>query len=121
MSEEENEGLGAFERVIREIDAPETDPEKHLSVVLDRSMEAGIQASRASGKKAVVVLKLVIEALPEKRVVFTGTVDARLPRPGFPGVGLFVLEDGTITRKDPAQGEMPEMPLGRRPGRDGAH
>lgn len=92
-----------FNRIVLEIDASESDQERHLSIQLDEAVRAAVRAVRASNKKATITMKLTIAPDKGSRVTFGGQVDSRLPRPGTNQVTLYTDAEGNVHRADPAQ------------------
>ena len=96
-----------FDRVIREIDRLETDPDRHLSIQLDAEIRACIRAARASASKATLVLTLTVTPSPERRVIFRAKHKSTLPKPAAAAVTLYADDAGGIHNHDPAQLPIP--------------
>ncbi len=92
-----------FDQTVKEIDATESDPARHLSVQIDAKLREAIRAAKSSGKAAKVTVELKVGPGPDRRVQLSGSVKASLPNPPTNQVTLYADEDGGIHRSDPAQ------------------
>ncbi len=103
----DNDSDNEFDRVIGEIDRLEVEPDRHLSMQLDKEVRAITRAAKAAGKPAM--LKLTIKATPgpDRRVVFSASFASTLPKPSANAVTLYADEDGAIHQSDPLQIRLP--------------
>lgn len=93
--------------IIEAIDSQESDPDRHVSIQLDRSIREAVKAAQTSGKPASVSFKLNVKTGPEKRVSFSADVTAKLPRPPVSGVTLYADAEGNVLKSDPRQTKFP--------------
>jgi hypothetical protein len=103
MDTSENE----FDRVIREIDRRESDPDRHLSLQLDAAVRDCIRSARASGEKATLKLTITITPDSGNRMTFAAKHAETLPRPANSAVTLYADAEGGIHNSDPAQMKLP--------------
>lgn len=96
-----------FKEVVEAIDALETEPDRHLSIQIDRTLRDAIRAAQNSGQSADVTIKVKVKTGPERRINFSANVSAKLPRPPVSGVTLYADMDGNVHKSDPAQLRMP--------------
>lgn len=98
-----------FESIIQAIDSFEADPDRHLSIQIDRSLRDAIRAAQASGQGAAVTITVAVKARPDdtRRVNFAAKVSAKLPRPPVSAVSLYADDEGGVHRSDPAQLKLP--------------
>jgi hypothetical protein len=80
MGNAAEEEIGTFEEVIQAIDELEVDPDRHLSIQMDNSLREAIRAAQTMGRKAEVSVKVKVTPGPDRRVVFSADVTAKLPR-----------------------------------------
>ena len=99
----EAEEQDTFVSVVEAIDQQEVDPDRHLSIQLDQSMRDAIRAAQTSGQKASVTVVVKVHPSQERRMIFSATVKASLPRPPVQMVTLFADANGAVHRSDPAQ------------------
>jgi hypothetical protein len=92
-----------FEKICSTSDALETDEERHVMVVLNRSLLEAVRAAQRSGKKAKVTLAIEIKANGEGRVSAAMVVNATLPRPPANSAQLFADGMGNLHGSDPRQ------------------
>lgn len=104
---DEEQEKGTFEQVIEAVDAMEVEEERHLSVMLDRSIRDAIRAAQSSGTPASVTMVIKIKPSEGRRLSFLASVNAKLPRPPVSGVVLYADEAGHVHRSDPQQGRLP--------------
>jgi hypothetical protein len=95
-----------FTIILQAIDKTETDPDRHLSIQIDQSIRSAIRAAQASNRPATVIIKLKMQAGPERRMEFHGGVDCKLPKPSAPAVTLYADSEGGVHRSDPKQGQL---------------
>lgn len=98
-----------FEIICQTADALESDPERHVSNVLNSSINAAVRAAMATGKAAKVTLKLVIKPQAGNRINAAATVDAVLPRQPVSAAQLFADGMGNLHGSDPRQGKLLEV------------
>lgn len=110
MPKEKAEEQDTFNDVIAAIDANESEPERHLSIQIDNSLRDAIRAAQSSGQPASVTIVVKVKREVDRRVGFSATVAAKLPRPPLSGVTLYADADGNIHKSDPAQMRMPFAP-----------
>lgn len=103
MPKKPEEQQDTLDEVIKAIDAAEVDPDRHLSLQLDKSLREAIRASQASNQPASVTLTVKMKAEAGRRVAFSANVNAKLPRPPVSGVTLFADANGTVHNSDPKQ------------------
>lgn len=92
-----------FNDVIAAIDANESEPDRHLSIQIDNSLRDAIRAAQNSGQPASVTIVVRVKREIDRRVGFSATVAAKLPRPPLSGVTLYADDDGNVHKSDPAQ------------------
>lgn len=92
-----------FNDVVEAIDALEVDPDRHLSIQIDKSIREGIRAAQTSGQTAEVVIKVKMRPGIERRMDFEANVSAKLPRPAVAAVTLYADAQGNLHKSDPAQ------------------
>lgn len=104
MTEERGE-QDTFDHVIEAIDALETEPDRHLSIQIDNSLREAILAAKTSGKPAGLTIAIKVTPTPgeQRRLQFSASVSAKLPRPPVSAVTLYADADGNVHRSDPAQ------------------
>lgn len=112
------ESQDTLDEVIAAIDAAEVDPDRHLSIQLDKSLREAIQASQASNQPASVTLTVKLKSEAGRRVTFTANVNAKLPRPPVSGVTLFADANGAVHNSDPAQLRMDLQAFNPTPNED---
>lgn len=88
---------GAFGRIIAEIDEPQTDQARHLSVQLDQGCADACAAALRTGKKATVTLKLTFDASGQGRVEITPKLDTKLPAEPLNGAVMYSNLNGDIS------------------------
>lgn len=103
MADETDEEKDLFSQIIEAIDDAEVEPDRHVSIQLETSLKDAIHAARMSGKKAIVTVKVHVKPEHERRVQFSATVDAKLPRPSVSAATLFADDRCQLHRSDPAQ------------------
>lgn len=96
-----------FNDVIGAIDALEVEEERLLSIQMDKSLQEAIRAAQNSGQPAAVTVSVKVKPGPERRVTFSATVSAKLPRPPVSAATLYADLDGKVHKSDPAQLKMP--------------
>lgn len=96
-----------FDSVVEAIDALESEPDRHLSIQIDKSLRDAIRAAQGSGQAAEVNIKMKVKPGPDRRVSFVANVNAKLPRPPVSAVTLYADGDGNIHKSDPLQLKMP--------------
>lgn len=96
-----------FLEIIQAIDALEVEPERHLSIQIDATIRDAICAAQASGQSAEVTIKVKAKSGPDRRMNFSATVAAKLPRPPVSGVTLYADPDGGLHKSDPQQLKFP--------------
>lgn len=92
-----------FQLVVQAIDASEHDPDRHLSVQIDDCIRDAVLAAQTAGESATVTIKVKVEPGVERRVTFTASVKAQLPRPPVPGATLYADRAGGLHQSDPKQ------------------
>lgn len=92
-----------FDDVVGAIDALEPEPERHLSIQIDNSLRDAIRAAQGSGQPAGVTIAVKVRPGPDRRITFSATVNAKLPRPPVNAATLFADADGNVHKSDPAQ------------------
>lgn len=92
-----------YAEIIAAIDRLETEPERHISIQIDTSLRDAIQAARSSGKTTGVTIAIKVKPEHERRVYFSATVAAKLPRPPVSAVTLFADDEGHLHTSDPNQ------------------
>lgn len=97
------EDQDTFASVIEAIDAVEVEPDRHLSIQIDKSLRDAIRAAQGSGQPAGVTITVKVKPGPDRRVSFAANVNAKLPRPPVSAVTLYADEAGNIHKSDPAQ------------------
>lgn len=107
MTEKKHEEQDTFDEVIQAIDQMESEPDRHISIQIDKSLRDAIQAAQKSGQPAGVTITLKVKREAERRMSFSATVTAKLPRPPVAGITLFADMDGHVHKSDPAQLKMP--------------
>lgn len=98
---------GTFDEVVEAIDSLESEPDRHLSIQIDKSLRDAIKAAQTSGQSADVTIKIKVKPEAGRRVGFSANVSAKLPRPPVSGVTLFADIDGKVHKADPAQLKLP--------------
>lgn len=96
-----------FSQVLAAIDAAEDEPDRHLSIQIDRSLREAIRAAKSGGAAAGITIKVKVKAGPDRRVTFGAVVSAQLPRPAVAAVTLYADEKGDVHRSDPNQKRLP--------------
>ncbi len=111
--DEEEEAPDTFDAVIEAIDRMESEPDRHLSIQIDRSLRDAIRAAQTSGQKASITIALFVTSRPDdpRRVNFVAKVAAKLPRPPVSSVSLYADEEGGVHNHDPAQLKLPYAPI----------
>jgi hypothetical protein len=99
----EADAKDTFTSIIEAIDSMEVEPERHLSVQIDRALREGILATKNSGQGASITISLKVKRDAERRVTFVGNVALKAPRPPSSAVTLYTDDDGHVHRSDPAQ------------------
>lgn len=90
-----------FDRVIREIDRIEVEPDRHLTIQIDRDVRDMIRAANLSGQSASVTIKLVAKRKGEL-VEITGVSTAKLPKPAPGSVRMYADEYGDLYDHNPS-------------------
>lgn len=111
-AESEVERQDTLHAILEAIDSTEVEPDRLLSIQLDKTLREAIRAAQASGKEAGVTLnvKVKVRADDPRRANFSATVNAKLPRPPVSGVSLYADDLGGVHRSDPAQHKLPFSP-----------
>lgn len=82
---------------------------------LDDRLTAGLaevsQAVKLLEKEGVVTLQLKVKSGPGGGVVVVPSVNIKVPEGKVSGEFYFVLDDGTLSRRDPSQPQLP-APVG---------
>lgn len=104
-----------FEMITETSDALETDPDRHVLSVLNRSINEAVRAAQRSGKAAKVQLAITIKANGEGRVSAAAVVNATLPRPPASAAQLFADGMGNLHGSDPRQAKLLDVSATRRP------
>ena len=92
--------IGAFERVVTEIDRVEVEPARHLSLQIDTDVRNMIRSAYQSGQSASVTIKIVAKRKGEM-VELSGASTAKLPKPAAGSVRLYADEDGELFDHNP--------------------
>lgn len=100
---EETEDQNTFNDVVMAIDSLESEPDRHLSIQIDKSLRDAICATQSSGQPASVTVVIKVKAGAERRILFAAQVNAKLPRPPMSAVTLYADADGNVHKSDPAQ------------------
>lgn len=95
-----------FDEVMTAIDAAEVDPDRHVSIQIDRSLREAIRAAQTSGQASGVTIGVKVKPGPDRRVSFAMNVSAKLPRPPVAAVTLYADAGGGLHASDPAQLKM---------------
>lgn len=100
---------GAFNRIVAEIDRPETDPARHLSIELDEAIREITRAAAAAGKSATLTLTLTVKPGPENRREWTHDVKKKIPRLPRAAIVLYADQEGEPYDHNPfhAAGPLP--------------
>ncbi len=101
-----------FDFAIRMCEQTETDPDRHISILIDDALRDAVMAAMATGRKAKVTITLTVTPNPDFRVArdvaFSAGVKADLPRAPIPAVRVFAdRETGELSVADPNQGKLP--------------
>lgn len=109
MKREDEQEQDAFAAIVEAIDAMEVEPDRHLSIQIDRSLRDAIRAAQNSGQGASVTITIAAKVRPDdpRRVLFSAKVAAKLPRPPVSMVSLYADDAGAVHRSDPAQQPLP--------------
>jgi hypothetical protein len=100
---EQQDEQDTFDEVLKAIDASEFEPDRHISIQLDRSLREAIQAAQTSNKPASVTIAINVRPGPDRRVEFAAKVTSKLPKPPTNAVTLFADANGTLHKSDPRQ------------------
>lgn len=92
--------IGAFERVLSEIDRVEVEPARHLAIQIDNDIKAIIRAAITSGQTSSLTIKIVAKPKGEM-IEITGTSSPKLPKPNPGSVRLYADEDGELYQHNP--------------------
>jgi hypothetical protein len=103
MVPDEQNTLG---EVLKAIDSTESDPARNISIQIDHSLQEAVRSALNSGQVADVTLKVKVKPGAERRVSFSATVKATLPRPPVSSVTLYADAEGFVHTSDPAQGRL---------------
>ena len=101
--EAETEAKTTFDQIIQAIDENEVEPDRNIAQQLETSLKDAIHAARLTNKKATVTVKLAVKPEHERRVQFSASVEAKLPRPSVSAATLFADDKCDLFRSDPAQ------------------
>lgn len=96
-----------FASIVEAIDSVETEAGRHLSIQIDATIRDAIRAAQTSGQPATVTIQLKAKSGPDRRMSFSATVNAKLPRPPVSAVTLYADAEGNVHRSDPAQQRLP--------------
>lgn len=99
----EAEEQDTLDEVIKAIDAVEVDPDRHVSIQIDRSLREAVRAAKSSNQAASITVTIKVKAEAGRRMAFAANVSAKLPRPPTSGVTLFADESGAVHNSDPKQ------------------
>lgn len=92
-----------FDEVVSAIDSAEVDPDRHVSIQIDKSLREAIRAAQTSGQPSSVSIAVKVKPGPDRRVSFGMNVSAKLPRPPVAAVTLYADAAGGLHNSDPAQ------------------
>jgi hypothetical protein len=104
-----------LDEILKHLDANEVEPDRHLSIQVDRGLREMVSACRSSGKKATLTLTFEATIVQGRRVQVAGSFKTQLPKPGVAPIQLYADEDGSLHTSDPAQLRLDlrrENPLG---------
>lgn len=104
-----------FEMITETSDALETDQDRHVMNVVNKSLTEAVRAAQRSGKAAKVKLEFTIKANGEGRVTASAVVNATLPRPPASAAQLFADGMGNLHGSDPRQAKLLDVSATRRP------
>lgn len=107
MPKEEVEEKDTFDAIVEAIDALESEPDRHLSLQIDNSIQDAVKAAAASGQPSSVTIVVKMKSGPDRRMIFSASVAAKLPRPPVSAVVLYADDEGRIHKSDPDQLRMP--------------
>ena len=92
-----------FDEVVSAIDAAEVDPDRHVSIQIDKSLREAVRAAQSSGQPSAITIQVKVKPGPDRRVSFGMNVSAKLPRPPVAAVTLYADAGGGLHSSDPAQ------------------
>lgn len=92
-----------FDEVVAAIDSAEVDPDRHVSIQIDKSLRDAIRAAQSSGQASGVTIAVKVKPGPDRRVSFAMNVSAKLPRPPVAAVTLYADASGGLHTSDPTQ------------------
>ena len=107
MSKTKPKDQDTFRAIVDAIDSMEVEPDRLLSIQLDKSVRDAICAAKHSGQAASVSVTVKVRPGADRRMSFSASVQAKLPRPPVSAVALYADEEGHVHRSDPAQGRLP--------------
>lgn len=73
------------------------------------SLQRIVKAVTETGKKGVLKITLEIEPSTDDTIVIHDNVTEKMPKPNRLGSTFYPLEDGSLSREDPEQGEFPAV------------
>lgn len=105
-------GQDTYDFIIQQIERMETDPDRHVSILIDNALREAVTAAMANGKKNTVTIKIGIVPSSDYRVArdvgFTCAVKADIARAPIQAVRVFAdRETGELSVADPNQGKLP--------------
>lgn len=80
---------------------------------LAHEIRNAVRATRETGKKSSVTLKIDIAPNGREAVTITDTVVAKLPKPDAVSTMFYATEDDGLSRRDPRQPEIPGIEANR--------
>jgi hypothetical protein len=83
--------LDTFDRVVYEIDRPQTDPDRHLTIQADNAIRALLNAVEESGGKGTVTLVITAKRVGDQTEL-TGNVSKNLPKKAAGAVRMWTRE-----------------------------
>lgn len=99
----EKQEQDTFDEVVAAIDSAEVDPDRHVSIQIDKSLREAVRAAQTSGQSAAIAIAVKVKPGPDRRVSFAMNVTAKLPRPPVAAVTLYADAAGGLHGSDPAQ------------------